>query len=470
MAVASRPRMHCLEAQFELVTPAFCGGADNRAGPAEIRLPSILGQLRWWWRALAWSRTSGAGDEEKRLEKIYEWEGNLFGSAEFGTGAFTARLSLPKAPSIRSHRSYGYEAQLFARLVDARKNGISYCAGQGLRGRKAVAEGAPFYVTFRERPRQSARIPVLRTSDPTEHEPPSLTDALWAFGLLGGIGARNRRGFGSVTLRNWDKPVLPIPKTIDQYASSLKELYENFVERDGPFPPISAFSPFSRIVMCPIAGTDAAAIHGDMGQAFLQYRNCYRPSKTNRFKPDHDWFYRITGMSKTAPTGPTALFHQGSASVEANLRGAGLPTAPERAIFGLPHNYSRFRRFPSNLTSNEHEHHQYKADVNPNGRADRRASPLLLHVHCLSDGAAAVWCLFEATFLPDSSSMFSIKREYIFKKVQKRATGGYKDVPGSEREVPSHSSLDLPFTVNYAPAREFLTEARLGRAMRLIAP
>ncbi len=35
---------------IELLTPCFCAGADQTK--AEIRAPSIRGQLRWWFRAL----------------------------------------------------------------------------------------------------------------------------------------------------------------------------------------------------------------------------------------------------------------------------------------------------------------------------------------------------------------------------------------------------------------------------------
>lgn len=36
--------------QLELITPCFCAGADQ--GKAEIRVPSLRGELRWWFRVL----------------------------------------------------------------------------------------------------------------------------------------------------------------------------------------------------------------------------------------------------------------------------------------------------------------------------------------------------------------------------------------------------------------------------------
>lgn len=43
-----------LEARFRIVTPLFMSGSDKLK--AELRVPSIKGVLRFWWRALALGR------------------------------------------------------------------------------------------------------------------------------------------------------------------------------------------------------------------------------------------------------------------------------------------------------------------------------------------------------------------------------------------------------------------------------
>jgi len=43
--------MQEIKATYKIVTPMFLGGADHEE---EIRVPSIKGALRFWWRALAW--------------------------------------------------------------------------------------------------------------------------------------------------------------------------------------------------------------------------------------------------------------------------------------------------------------------------------------------------------------------------------------------------------------------------------
>ena len=54
----------------EFVTPTFLGGAD---GNAELRVASLKGVLRYWWRVLY-----GA----KYGNKILERENSLFGSTD----------------------------------------------------------------------------------------------------------------------------------------------------------------------------------------------------------------------------------------------------------------------------------------------------------------------------------------------------------------------------------------------------
>lgn len=58
---------------LELITPCFCAGADP--SKAEIRAPSIRGQLRWWFRVLGGTRTE---------------EASLFGSVSGDCGSSSA--------------------------------------------------------------------------------------------------------------------------------------------------------------------------------------------------------------------------------------------------------------------------------------------------------------------------------------------------------------------------------------------
>jgi CRISPR type III-B/RAMP module RAMP protein Cmr1 len=60
---------------LELITRAFVGGMDNST-KAEIRVPSIRGQLRWWFRVLG-----GIPSPSSKAPAIEDQEAQIFGSA-----------------------------------------------------------------------------------------------------------------------------------------------------------------------------------------------------------------------------------------------------------------------------------------------------------------------------------------------------------------------------------------------------
>ncbi|MCZ7641232.1 MAG: type III-B CRISPR module RAMP protein Cmr1 [Verrucomicrobia bacterium] len=57
---------------LELITPCFCGGAEPEQ-QAEIRAPSIRGQLRWWFRTLG-------GFKSLAPMSVREQEAMIFGT------------------------------------------------------------------------------------------------------------------------------------------------------------------------------------------------------------------------------------------------------------------------------------------------------------------------------------------------------------------------------------------------------
>ncbi|MBI2924889.1 MAG: type III-B CRISPR module RAMP protein Cmr1, partial [Verrucomicrobia bacterium] len=65
---------------LELITPCFCGGATPDK-QAEIRAPSIRGQLRWWLRTLG-----GFQSLAVRGMSVREQENFIFGSTAGGEG------------------------------------------------------------------------------------------------------------------------------------------------------------------------------------------------------------------------------------------------------------------------------------------------------------------------------------------------------------------------------------------------
>jgi len=163
----SAPREE-LTVHFRLITPAIIGGANPR-GPAELRLSSILGAIRFWWRALAWPRACAAvpdtGNPEQttleRLRKVREWQMELFGGPDedHGQGAFTAELlDVENAEPIRLACYLTGFGQVRRELpgrpgepAKYRHNprpGLGYLAGQGVDTRCAIQGGATFSIRF----------------------------------------------------------------------------------------------------------------------------------------------------------------------------------------------------------------------------------------------------------------------------------------------------------------------------------
>ena len=395
-------RLHRLTADFELVTPAFCGGADTTK--AELRLPSLLGALRFWWRALAWSRTAAIEGEDQRLKKVAEWEEELFGSARQGQGRLVARLAnvvlKEERPAGSGTRVAGYEPHRLrgpaTRAWSRPPHGAVYLAGQGLTPydnkqkrsldvRNSIKEGASFSLVLTSRhgfPQNSG-----------SGHPPTVIEAIRLLGLLGGIGSRSRRGFGSLRLkaialddgsRN-PPPLDPPPAGIEAYKNALGVVLDQSTTDATPIEktPYTAFNAHSRawLVKAPSADTDIAQVHNEMGFHFLYFRGTGHgngPQRTvagkpkniqneHRFEGDHRWFgYARAATSRSQIVG-----------------------VPERSIFGLPHNYF----------SPPH-HANLKVDVTP-AEEDRRASPLFLHLHRFEQGPpVAIWLHLPARFLP----------------------------------------------------------------------
>ena len=182
-----------IDATYRVVTPLFCAGAVP--GRAELRLPSFKGALRFWWRALAWQRCGGD------LEDIRRQEDALFGSA----GGGQSRLLMRLAPTSHPRETIGNGKVL---TVSARNGSV---VGEGAR-----YLGYGVMEAFRSRTRGTKdgqltraclRAPFeftvqLRGRDLNEAQLSSLRRALIALGTLGGMGARSRKGYGSLVLRS----------------------------------------------------------------------------------------------------------------------------------------------------------------------------------------------------------------------------------------------------------------------------
>ncbi len=138
------------------------------------------------------------------------------------------------------------------------KNQFKYLA-YGLDGRShALYEDSTFEVEFiflhRKAGRTGSDLDVLEQS---------LFRAISVFGVLGGIGARTRRGFGSVRIVGGTVGVdkrLEAPSTIEELEDFLDELMPQAQERRiaGELPPYTAFSQSSSFRLVPHQSLDDA--------------------------------------------------------------------------------------------------------------------------------------------------------------------------------------------------------------------
>lgn len=344
-----------ITATFEVVTPLFPGGADP-ANTAELRAPSIKGVLRFWWRALAWSRLGGDMGAIRREEaRLFGAAGEESADAKESTGqaSFILRVVRAKPPESLSK---GETLQAGRQVVGA---GMRYF-GYGLMGAFGANQGKL------ERPCLPSPFPFsieLVSRDPLDS---SVVNALKMLGLLGGLGSRSRRGYGSLSLVSLesDAEAWKPPATRDDYANQVRAVLKSGDLRPAD-PPYTAFSGKSRIVVVS-EDLDPMGLLDRIGKQMQRYRSWGHDGRVNgeeserNFKDDHDWF----------KNGASASGH------------------PRRVIFGLPHNYSKHVGIPG-----------------PNSERQRRASPLSIHVHKLEKGYIGVVSVLPGDFLPPGEKM-----------------------------------------------------------------
>ena len=345
-----------INARFLVTTPLFGRGSDDQR--PELRLPSFKGVLRFWWRALAWSRLQGD------LAAIQREEDLLFGSAGGGQSRLHMRLAVPadlakvalgeilKVP--RGNRTVGEGARYLGYGVMEAFASRNRRTEAGQLTRACLA--APFEFEARMR---------LREQGLSQEQGQSVRDALIALGTLGSMGSKSRKGYGSLSLRSlvidgeeiWRKPA-----AMTELASKIGEL-----PRSGgseALPEYTALTPDSRHVLMSGGISEPLDLLDLVGRELVCYRSWGHNGKVlgedseRRFKDDHD-------LMKGAPQDRKRH--------------------PRRVAFGLPHNYGQG-------VANQ---------VGPAGAGlDRRASPMFIHLHQCGDKPVAVISFLPARFLP----------------------------------------------------------------------
>ena len=138
---------------LEIVTPMFLRGSDNAT--LDLRPPAFKALFRYWWRAAV---------GESDIDTLRKTEGNLFGSTN-GRSPLSIRIPGSAAPPSAQYAPLPHRANFKSQAYSPN-------------GRFNLTLTAPNLSEYK-------KIATLSF-------------------LLGGVGNRSRRGFGSIRYQNWN--------------------------------------------------------------------------------------------------------------------------------------------------------------------------------------------------------------------------------------------------------------------------
>ena len=264
-------KMKRIEAKFQVVTPCFLGGA-NHEKEAELRLPSIKGVLRFWWRALNYDPI--AQTEQKKnngiIASLREKEGKLFGTSDPGKDQGQSSLIMRLNAESQSLPEIGKNEILLDETDKKVGKGAIYL-GYGVMDFKGQLTRPcltkrkdsfhPFEFTLQIGAKQQKHLE-------------DVLPALKLLGLLGGLGSKSRKGYGSLNLIElkgdgidaWQKPA-----SENQYKKQLSDLLKPTLDHNRE-PEISAFSSKARIYLTQFKGKTGMEIINSYGQEMQDYR------------------------------------------------------------------------------------------------------------------------------------------------------------------------------------------------------
>jgi len=258
----------------ETITPMFLAGADGKT--PELRVPSIKGALRFWWRAL-------------NANLVTENNG------EFDYTDFKSQESAIFGGTDNSGRS-----KVIISIDNQTTNTISAYPTPHNRkfSKPAFAVGSKFEIA----------VNVIDNTVMTEQ----VKNLFIVVSMLGGLGNRSRRGFGSFKITEINDVIFEQPndiKTIERIIKSFNSSY--------PFANISANFPFIKSIEIGQADSDiilkiGKATHSVKADSGWGYGNAMGDAK-NRFsspiyvsvikKADGKLYPIITTLNTVPPSG-----------------------------------------------------------------------------------------------------------------------------------------------------------------------
>lgn len=411
------PHYTRLCAELELVTPAFIGGAIDHT-PHGIDPKSIKSALRYWWRALNSSHIShlATADHAPLLAELHREEMRLFGEAgkeNGGQGQGMVQVVLRPSPAKSQPNLPGATAPL-----PSLPPGITYLLGQGLYDHKAgVTRQALAPCCFQ------LEIILFHPASPasTGKDIDAVLKALLAFGMLGGLGSRQNRGFGSVALRNLSllSPAttqfkLPaIPSNSDQYLDLVRTLFSSTASAASALPLLPAFSQHARyLVLVPENGEiDVPALKKDgqiSGRRKVKTPNEWQllAAVGEQFMLERSWGHydrdrklHYTNGRMEAEQNYQSDHHLIKAALgDRNYTEESRNSIPLRSIYGLPYFFGK--AFGQTQGMN------LLLKSKDNGsEATRRGSPFHIHITRIGGQPLALLYSLPSLFVPASAQL-----------------------------------------------------------------
>ncbi len=367
-----------IHAQFRLVTPAYLRGANQQS--SEMRTASFKGVLRYWWRALHWASAlqNHPTDQTRALAWLHHQEAVLSGAAAGGSHSgqgLVRQIRISCGPLGTKPVGTAHS------LPDA------YMLGQGLsRGAQTTASAIQTAAAI------EVNLLVNRAGGDAK-EVQGLVKALRLMGTLGGLGARSRRGCGSLALQALEVggKAIELPQDAESLNAELVDLITccAHVTELPRFTAISGWADFEVV-----SGPTLAELQANIGCALILYRSSGRS--------DDGGATRFVQLVQNGPQLKAKhIFQIDHHSIWNASRGIEPNQAPQRAAFGLPHNY----RF-SNGAIVEVNARLPGTTPNQNQPPSRRASPLFVHYHQFANGQhCAVVAYLPAQFLPTGATV-----------------------------------------------------------------
>lgn len=362
--------MKTVEATFRIVTPMFMGGATPE-NSAELRPPSIKGLLRFWWRVFESPLAPGG------LREVADKENRVFGGSEKGQGQSIFSIKIGDRKNIK----YGNKGN-----PKWNNNPIAYL-GYGpitrdKQKRKAITtrcfiESGEFTVVLQFKPLSPASPHELYRA--RENDISMVKKAFWAMSMFGGLGARSRKGFGSIVpiaVNGMDN----LPSMMVENQNELEKSIREFLLSCQKEPSNAKYTRFSNNSRCVILGVQDASNEFTTGEKALK------------------WLGESIFSIRSAQGSKRKLWAtQDRDLVKPYVKSGTPPTkAPHRSIFGLPHNYF----FPDLKRGAE-------LNIVDNDKKGRRASPLFFSVYQFDESkkCCIIALYLPAQFLPDNTKL-----------------------------------------------------------------